>query len=245
MADEFNPQGVDQTPQNNDNPAPNGNETETQASAQTAAEGDAATTSSHEDSNPTQQMPSAQDDAPTAATEPIPNYAAAKGESTVVSSAPASTPAADTQSATPLYRPAPEFGAYGPTPTQPEQSASNTAQQGAQPTQQFPYGQAFSQQPQGQRNPYFNNPQQGNGNPFNPQPQQPRNNGNPFANPNGQQPPRGGLFGFGTPGAGTPNGQGPQGSPQQPGQPNKPGASKTVNGIVTAVVAALVAAALC
>ena len=251
MADEFNPQGVDQTPQNNENPAPNGNETETQASAQTAAEGDAATTSSHEDSNPTQQMPSAQDDAPTAATEPIPDYAAAKGESTVVSSAPASTPAAgaDTQPTTPLYRPAPEFGAYGPTPTQPEQSAQNAAPQGqaanGQPTQQFPYGQASLPQPQGQRNPYFNNPQQGNGNPFNPQPQQPRNNGNPFANPNGQQPPRGGLFGFGTPGAGTPNGPGPQGSPQQPGQPNKPGASKTVNGIVTAVVAALVAAALC
>lgn len=242
MADEFNPQGVDQTPQNNENPAPNGNETETQASAQTAAEGDAATTSSHEDSNPTQQMPSAQDDAPTAATEPIPNYAAAKGESTVVSSAPASTPAADTQSATPLYRPAPEFGAYGPTPTQPEQSASNTAQQGAQPMQQFPYGQAFSQQPQGQRNPYFtNNQQQGNSNPFNPQPQQPQNNGNPFATPNGQR--QGGLFGFGS-GAGTPNGQNPQG-PQGPAQPNRPGLSKTANAIVVAVVAALVAAALC
>ena len=242
MADEFNPQGVDQTPQNNDNPAPNGNETETQASAQTAAEGDAATTSSHEDSNPTQQMPSAQDDAPTAATEPIPNYAAAKGESTVVSSAPASTPAADTQSATPLYRPAPEFGAYGPTPTQPEQSASNTAQQGAQPTQQFPYGQAFSQQPQGQRNPYFtNNQQQGNSNPFNLQPQQPQNNGNPFATPNGQR--QGGLFGFGS-GTGAPNGQNPQG-PQGPAQPNRPGLSKTANAIVVAVVAALVAAALC
>lgn len=249
MADEFNPQGVDQTPQNNENPAPNGNETEPQTSAQNAAEGDVATNPSHEDGGPTQQMPSAQNDAPTATTEPIPDYAAAKGESTVVSSAPASTPAADTQPATPLYRPAPEFGAYGPTPTQPEQSAQNTAPQGqaanGQPTQQFPYGQASLPQPQGQRNPYFNNPQQGNGNPFNPQPQQPRNNGNPFANPNGQQPPRGGLFGFGTPGAGTPNGQGPQGSPQQPGQPNKPGASKTVNGIVTAVVAALVAAALC
>jgi putative serine protease PepD len=251
MADEFNPQGVDQTPQNNENPAPNGNETEPQTSAQNAAEGDVATNPSHEDGGPTQQMPSAQNDAPTATTEPIPDYAAAKGESTVVSSAPASTPAAgaDTQPTTPLYRPAPEFGAYGPTPTQPEQSAQNAAPQGqaanGQPTQQFPYGQVSLPQPQGQRNPYFNNPQQGNGNPFNPQPQQPRNNGNPFANPNGQQPPRGGLFGFGTPGAGTPNGQGPQGSPQQPGQPNKPGASKTVNGIVTAVVAALVAAALC
>ena len=251
MADEFNPQGVDQTPQNNENPAPNGNETEPQTSAQNAAEGDVATNPSHEDGGPTQQMLSAQNDAPTATTEPIPDYAAAKGESTVVSSAPASTPAAgaDTQPTTPLYRPAPEFGAYGPTPTQPEQSAQNAAPQGqaanGQPTQQFPYGQASLPQPQGQRNPYFNNPQQGNGNPFNPQPQQPRNNGNPFANPNGQQPPRGGLFGFGTPGAGTPNGQGPQGSPQQLGQPNKPGASKTVNGIVTAVVAALVAAALC
>lgn len=251
MADEFNPQGVDQTPQNNENPAPNGNETEPQTSAQNAAEGDVATNPSHEDGGPTQQMPSAQNDAPTATTEPIPDYAAAKGESTVVSSAPASTPAAgaDTQPTTPLYRPAPEFGAYGPTPTQPEQSAQNAAPQGqaanGQPTQQFPYGQASLPQPQGQRNPYFNNPQQGNGNPFNPQPQQPRNNGNPFVNPNGQQPPRGGLFGFGTPGAGTPNGQGPQGSLQQPGQPNKPGASKTVNGIVTAVVAALVAAALC
>ncbi|MDX5150162.1 S1C family serine protease [Bifidobacterium breve] len=251
MADEFNPQGVDQTPQNNENPAPNGNETEPQTSAQNAAEGDVATNPSHEDGGPTQQMPSAQNDAPTATTEPIPDYAAAKGESTVVSSAPASTPAAgaDTQPTTPLYRPAPEFGAYGPTPTQPEQSAQNAAPQGqaanGQPTQQFPYGQVSLPQPQGQRNPYFNNPQQGNGNPFNPQPQQPRNNGNPFANPSGQQPPRGGLFGVGTPGAGTPNGQGPQGSPQQPGQPNKPGASNTVNGIVTAVVAALVAAALC
>ena len=244
MADEFNPQGVDQTPQNNDNPAPNGNETETQTSAQNAAEGDVATNPSHEDGGPTQQMPSAQNDAPTATTEPIPDYAAAKGESTVVSSAPASTPAAgaDTQPTTPLYRPAPEFGAYGPTPTQPEQSASNTAQQGAQPTQQFPYGQAFSQQPQGQRNPYFtNNQQQGNSNPFNPQPQQPQNNGNPFATPNGQR--QGGLFGFGS-GAGTPNGQNPQG-PQGPAQPNRPGLSKTANAIVVAVVAALVAAALC
>ena len=244
MADEFNPQGVDQTPQNNENPAPNGNETEPQTSAQNAAEGDVATNPSHEDGGPTQQMPSAQNDAPTATTEPIPDYAAAKGESTVVSSAPASTPAAgaDTQPTTPLYRPAPEFGAYGPTPTQPEQSASNTAQQGAQPTQQFPYGQAFSQQPQGQRNPYFtNNQQQGNSNPFNPQPQQPQNNGNPFATPNGQR--QGGLFGFGS-GTGAPNGQNPQG-PQGPAQPNRPGLSKTANAIVVAVVAALVAAALC
>ena len=52
MADEFNPQGVDQTPQKNENP----NNT-----------------------------------ADTAATEPIPDYASAKGESTVVDTvAPAS-----------------------------------------------------------------------------------------------------------------------------------------------------------
>ena len=78
MADEFNPQGVDQTPQNNENP------------------------------NNTQAVTD------TAATEPIPDYASAKGESTVVSSSPASpaAPAADQTSATtPLYRPAPEYGA--------------------------------------------------------------------------------------------------------------------------------------
>ncbi|TCF96137.1 hypothetical protein [Bifidobacterium longum] len=65
MADEFNPQGVDQTPQNNENPAPNGNETEPQTSAQNAAEGDVATNPSHEDGSPTQQMLSTQNDAPT------------------------------------------------------------------------------------------------------------------------------------------------------------------------------------
>ncbi|MDG5963680.1 hypothetical protein L1J49_10710, partial [Bifidobacterium breve] len=91
MADEFNPQGVDQTPQNNENPAPKRNETEPQTSAQHAAEGEVAPHPSHEDGGPTQQMPSAQNDAPTATTEPIPDYAAAKGESTGVSSAPAST----------------------------------------------------------------------------------------------------------------------------------------------------------
>ena len=221
MADEFNPQGVDQTPQNNENP----NNT-----------------------------------ADTAATEPIPDYASAKGESTVVSSSPASpaAPAADQTSATtPLYRPAPEYGAYGPTPTQAQGQQGGQAGSNAQPTQQFPFGQPAQQTPQGQqdnRNPYYtNNPQpQGNGNPFNPPTQPQQNNGNPFASQsgqngrNGQQPQQGGLFGFGTPGTGTPNGQGPA-QPGQPGQPGpaKQGMSKTASNILIAVVAAVLAAALC
>lgn len=221
MADEFNPQGVDQTPRNNENP----NNT-----------------------------------ADTAATEPIPDYASAKGESTVVSSSPASpaAPAAgQTSATTPLYRPAPEYGAYGPTPTQAQGQQGGQAGSNAQPTQQFPFGQPAQQTLQGQqgnRNPYYtNNPQpQGNGNPFNPPTQPQQNNGNPFASQsgqngqNGQQPQQGGLFGFGTPGTGTPNGQGPT-QPGQPGQPGpaKQGMSKTASNILIAVVAAVLAAALC
>ena len=196
----------------------------------------------------------------TAATEPIPDYASAKGESTVVSSSPASpaAPAAgQTSATTPLYRPAPEYGAYGPTPTQAQGQQGGQAGSNAQPTQQFPFGQPAQQTPQGQqgnRNPYYtNNPQpQGNGNPFNPPTQPQQNNGNPFASQsgqngrNGQQPQQGGLFGFGTPGTGTPNGQGPA-QPGQPGQPGpaKQGMSKTASNILIAVVAAVLAAALC
>ena len=259
MADEFNPQGVDQTPQNNENPGSGNN-----AGAEHAAHADntepkspfvggdsvnANTGDSGEQPAPTSPAEPAAEEQPaqdafqTSVTEPIPDYAAAKGESTVVSGAPA----ADQTSATaPLYRPAPEYGAYGPTPT-----LAQNQQNGAQPTQQFPFGQPAqsaqqnTQDQQGNRNPYFtNNPQpQGNGNPFNPQPQQPQpqGNGNPFNRP-------GGLFGAGTPGAGAPNGQGPA----QPGQPNgqpgasaKPGMSKTANSIIVAVVAAVVTAALC
>jgi len=181
----------------------------------------------------------------------------------VVSSSPASpaAPAADQTSATtPLYRPAPEYGAYGPTPTQAQGQQGGQAGNNAQPTQQFPFGQPAQQTPQGQqgnRNPYYtNNPQpQGNGNPFNPPTQPQQNNGNPFASQsgqngqNGQQPQQGGLFGFGVPGTGTPNGQGPTqpGQPGQPGQhgPAKQGMSKTASNILIAVVAAVLAAALC
>ena len=286
MADEFNPQGVDQTPRNNETP----NDTADAGNAEPKnpfVGGDSVDAGNAEPKNPfvggdsvdagnasdsnEQQAPvspaaPAADQQPTqaatdtAATEPIPDYASAKGESTVVSSSPASpaAPAADQTSATtPLYRPAPEYGAYGPTPTQAQGQQGGQAGNNAQPTQQFPFGQSAQQTPQGQqgnRNPYYtNNPQpQGNGNPFNPPTQPQQNVGNPFASQsgqngqNGQQLQQGGLFGFGTPGTGTPNGQGPT-QPGQPGQPGpaKQGMSKTASNILIAVVAAVLAAALC
>ncbi|KAB5323970.1 trypsin-like serine protease, partial [Bacteroides stercoris] len=269
MADEFNPQGVDQTPRNNENP----NSTADTGNAEPKnpfVGGDSVDAGNASDSSeqqaPVSSAALAADQQPTqaatdtAATEPIPDYASAKGESTVVSSSPASlaAPAADQTSATtPLYRPAPEYGAYGPTPTQAQGQQGGQAGSNAQPTQQFPFGQPAQQTPQGQqgnRNPYYtNNPQpQGNGNPFNPPTQPQQNNGNPFASQsgqngrNGQQPQQGGLFGFGAPGTGTPNGQGPT-QPRQPGQPGpaKQGMSKTASNILIAVVAAVLAAALC
>ena len=269
MADEFNPQGVDQTPRNNENPnsaADTGNaEPKNPFVGGDSVDAGNASDSSEQQA-PVSSAALAADQQPTqaatdtAATEPIPDYASAKGESTVVSSSPASpaAPAAgQTSATTPLYRPAPEYGAYGPTPTQAQGQQGGQAGSNAQPTQQFPFGQPAQQTPQGQqgnRNPYYtNNPQpQGNGNPFNPPTQPQQNNGNPFASQsgqngrNGQQPQQGGLFGFGTPGTGTPNGQGPT-QPGQPGQPGpaKQGMSKTASNILIAVVAAVVSAALC
>ena len=252
MADEFNPQGVDQTPRNNENP----NSTADTGNAEPKnpfVGGDSVDAGNASDSSeqqaPVSSAALAADQQPTqAATEPIPDYASAKGESTVVSSSPASpaAPAAgQTSATTPLYRPAPEYGAYGPTPTQAQGQQGGQAGSNAQPTQQFPFGQPAQQTLQGQqgnRNPYYtNNPQpQGNGNPFNPPTQPQQNNGNPFASQsgqngqNGQQPQQGGLFGFGTPGTGTPNGQGPT-QPGQPGQPGpaKQGMSKTASNIVS------------
>ena len=227
MADEFNPQGVDQTPRNNENP----NSTADTGNAEPKnpfVGGDSVDAGNASDSSeqqaPVSSAALAADQQPTqAATEPIPDYASAKGESTVVSSSPASpaAPAADQTSATtPLYRPAPEYGAYGPTPTQAQGQQGGQAGNNAQPTQQFPFGQPAQQTPQGQqgnRNPYYtNNPQpQGNGNPFNPPTQPQQNNGNPFAS-----------------------------QPGQPG-PAKQGMSKTASNILIAVVAAVLAAALC
>ena len=99
MADEFNPQGVDQTPRNNENP----NNTADTGHAEpknpyVGGDSDAAGTASDssEQQAPASSAALAADQQPTqaatdtAATEPIPDYASAKGESTVVSSSPAS-----------------------------------------------------------------------------------------------------------------------------------------------------------
>lgn len=118
----------------------------------------------------------------------------------------------------PLYRPAPEYGAYGPTPTQPEP-------QQPQPTQQQ------NQNTGNGGNPFFN------GNPFMTRPtndasQQNRQNGNtPYGFPFGPQGPNGGQD---------------QGmvQPEDGGNASR-GGSSAASHIVTAVVAALVAAALC
>ena len=118
----------------------------------------------------------------------------------------------------PLYRPAPEYGAYGPTPTQPEP-------QQPQPTQQQ------NQNTGNGGNPFFN------GNPFMTRPtddasQQNRQNGNtPYGFPFGPQGPNGGQD---------------QGMAQsEDGGNASRGGSSATSHIVTAVVAALVAAALC
>ena len=118
----------------------------------------------------------------------------------------------------PLYRPASEYGAYGPTPTQPEP-------QQPQPTQQQ------NQNTGNGGNPFFN------GNPFMTRPtddasQQNRQNGNtPYGFPFGPQGPNGGQD------------QG-MAQPEDGGNASR-GGSSAASHIVTAVVAALVAAALC
>ena len=118
----------------------------------------------------------------------------------------------------PLYRPAPEYGAYGPTPTQPEP-------QQPQPTQQQ------NQNTGNGGNPFFN------GNPFMTRPtddasQQNRQNGNtPYGFPFGPQGPNSGQD------------QG-MAQPEDGGNASR-GGSSAASHIVTAVVAALVAAALC
>ena len=97
MADEFNPQGVDQTPRNNENP----NSTADTGNAEPKnpfVGGDSVDAGNASDSSeqqaPVSSAALAADQQPTqaatdtAATEPIPDYASAKGESTVVSSSP-------------------------------------------------------------------------------------------------------------------------------------------------------------
>lgn len=166
-----------------------------------------------------------------------PDYASAAGERTVINNATQDAP-------TEQYRPAPEYGAYGPVPTPPAGDASGqTAQQpqyGAQQQDNRPsfFG-AFG-------NPYTTGNQRNNGNPF----------GNPFggssaqngAQQNNQQQPQ---YGANMPPAG-PGNRNPFGAPGQgfPNQPNQtPVVTKQKSGmtshVVTAVVAALVSGALC
>lgn len=170
-----------------------------------------------------------------------PDYASAAGERTVINNATQDAP-------TEQYRPAPEYGAYGPVPTPPAGDASG------QTVQQPQYGAQQQGQPQDNRPPFFG----AFGNPYTTGNQ--RNNGNPFGNPfggssaqngaqqNNQQQPQ---YGANMPPAG-PGNRNPFGAPGQgfPNQPNQtPVVTKQKSGmtshVVTAVVAALVSGALC
>ena len=174
-----------------------------------------------------------------------PDYASAAGERTVINNATQDAP-------TEQYRPAPEYGAYGPVPTPPAGDASG------QTVQQPQYGAQQQGQPQDNRPPFFG----AFGNPYTTGNQ--RNNGNPSGNPSGnpfggssaqngaqqnnQQQPQ---YGANMPPAG-PGNRNPFGAPGQgfPNQPNQtPVVTKQKSGmtshVVTAVVAALVSGALC
>ena len=170
-----------------------------------------------------------------------PDYASAAGERTVINNATQDAP-------TEQYRPAPEYGAYGPVPTPPAGDASG------QTAQQPQYGTQQQGQPQDNRPPFFG----AFGNPYTTGNQ--RNHGNPFGNPfggssaqngaqqNNQQQPQ---YGANMPPAG-PGNRNPFGAPGQgfPNQPNQtPVVTKQKSGmtshVVTAVVAALVSGALC
>ncbi|CUN67725.1 S1C family serine protease [Bifidobacterium adolescentis] len=170
-----------------------------------------------------------------------PDYASAAGERTVINNATQDAP-------TEQYRPAPEYGAYGPVPTPPAGDASG------QTVQQPQYGAQQQGQPQDNRPSFFG----AFGDPYTTGNQ--RNNGNPFGNPfggssaqngaqqNNQQQPQ---YGANMPPAG-PGNRNPFGAPGQgfPNQPNQtPVVTKQKSGmtshVVTAVVAALVSGALC
>ena len=189
----------------------------------------------------TAAMPVANDGASTesaAAAGDTPDYASAAGERTVVGGSTQDAPAQQ-------YRPAPEYGAYGPVPTQPADgtAAANGTANGAPNIPQQPqygaYGQA-PQQSQRPRNPFFGNPYVG-GNQQNNQQNAQSNNGNPFMKPTAQG-------GANVPPAGSnnPNNGNPFGTPQQNGAAAKPKSASGVTGhVMTGVVAALVSAVLC
>ena len=170
-----------------------------------------------------------------------PDYASAAGERTVINNATQDAP-------TEQYRPAPEYGAYGPVPTPPAGDASG------QTAQQPQYGAQQQGQPQDNRSSFFG----AFGNPYTTGNQ--RNNGNPFGNPfggssaqngaqqnNQQQPQHGANMPPAGPGNRNPFGAPGQGFPNQPNQ--TPVVTKQKSGmtshVVTAVVAALVSGALC
>ena len=173
-----------------------------------------------------------------------PDYASAAGERTVINNATQDAP-------TEQYRPAPEYGAYGPVPTPPAGDVSG------QTAQQPQYGAQQQGQPQDNRPSFFG----AFGNPYTTGNQ--RNNGNPFGNPfggssaqngaqqnNQQQPQYGANMPPAGPGNRNPFGAPGQGFPNQPNQPNQtPVVAKQKSGmtshVVTAVVAALVSGALC
>lgn len=190
---------------------------------------------------PTAAMPVANDGASAesaAAAGDTPDYASAADERTVVGGSTQDAPAQQ-------YRPAPEYGAYGPVPTQPADgtAAANDTANGAPnipPQPQYgAYGQA-PQQPQRPRNPFFGNPYVG-GNQQNDQQNAQSNNGNPFMKPTTQG-------GANVPPAGSnnPNNGNPFGAPQQNGAAAKPKSASGVTGhVMTGVVAALVSAVLC
>lgn len=100
-----------------------------------------------------------------------PDYASAAGERTVINNATQDAP-------TEQYRPAPEYGAYGPVPTPPAGDASG------QTAQQPQYGAQQQGQPQDNRPSFFG----AFGNPYTTGNQ--RNNGNPFGNPFAARPRR-------------------------------------------------------
>ena len=192
---------------------------------------------------PTAAMPVANDGASTgsaATADDAPDYASAAGERTVVGGSAQDAP-------TQQYRPAPEYGAYGPVPTPPA-DANGAPNMPPQP-QYGAYGQASGQQPQQRRNPFFGNPYMG-GNQQNDQQNAQSNNGNPFMKPAAQgganvppaapnTPNNGNPFG-------NPNNGNPFGAPQQNGAATKPKSASGVTGhVMTGVVAALVSAALC
>ena len=192
---------------------------------------------------PTAAMPVANGDASTgsaATADDVPDYASAAGERTVVGGSAQDAP-------TQQYRPAPEYGAYGPVPTPPA-DANGAPNMPPQP-QYGAYGQASGQQPQQRRNPFFGNPYMG-GNQQNDQQNAQSNNGNPFMKPAAQgganvppaapnTPNNGNPFG-------NPNNGNPFGAPQQNGAATKPKSASGVTGhVMTGVVAALVSAALC